>query len=320
MSSLFLILRPLSDFCKKPMTKPALLFDCDGTITGSEFLPFIVADTIKGIVESLGVEFDQALFDSVFARHKGGGFDKYYLNYIRQCPSINRNALPDLPQFAAMAVENYVNTAEKIMAGEPCEYFSIRHGVVEAIGWAVQNGYRVAVVTNAALPVVEANLKAAGIFIKDGVIADGVDNPIIIDALTCKQDYEPQWQENRKPSAFPYVNACQKLSRDPEGCIVFEDSTNGHKSAFRAGIKTRVHLSDDINPGPEVFEFPQHLDFEGGTYGQIFRPHFVIGKQSFGPETLQEIVTLHNDGSPMFNRIIGQKHGLDHGFPLSLAA
>lgn len=43
-----------------------LVIDCDGTITGPNFLPYIVGETIKDISQEFGVDFDQNLFDWVF--------------------------------------------------------------------------------------------------------------------------------------------------------------------------------------------------------------------------------------------------------------
>ncbi|WP_051786088.1 HAD family hydrolase [Endozoicomonas numazuensis] len=56
---------------------------------------------------------------------------------------------------------------------------------------------------------------------------------------------------NGKPDPEPYLLACQKLEVAPEETVVFEDSNNGIRSAFKAGCRT-IMVPDYLPPEEDV--------------------------------------------------------------------
>ena len=54
-----------------------------------------------------------------------------------------------------------------------------------------------------------------------------------------------------KPEPEIYTIACKSINENPENCIAIEDSPNGIKSAFSAGLKT-IMVPDRINPTSEI--------------------------------------------------------------------
>ena len=57
--------------------------------------------------------------------------------------------------------------------------------------------------------------------------------------------------EHSKPNPEIYLLACKSLGLQPEECIAVEDSPNGIKSAFAAGMKP-VMIPDKIKPTEEI--------------------------------------------------------------------
>ena len=54
-----------------------------------------------------------------------------------------------------------------------------------------------------------------------------------------------------KPDPEIYLTACEKLGEHPAKCLALEDSDNGVKAAFHAGLKV-IQIPDMIQPSAEV--------------------------------------------------------------------
>jgi HAD superfamily hydrolase (TIGR01509 family) len=54
-----------------------------------------------------------------------------------------------------------------------------------------------------------------------------------------------------KPDPEIYLKACQKLNKDPSCCLALEDSDNGVRSAFSAGLQV-IQVPDMLEPSAEV--------------------------------------------------------------------
>lgn len=57
--------------------------------------------------------------------------------------------------------------------------------------------------------------------------------------------------ERSKPHPDIYLKAAEKLGANPRNCLAFEDSENGVKSAFAAGL-TVVQVPDLVAPSPSL--------------------------------------------------------------------
>ena len=66
------------------------------------------------------------------------------------------------------------------------------------------------------------------------------------ETLTCGDDVV-----HAKPSPEIYQLACRSLSLSPEACAAIEDSPNGIKSAYAAGLRT-IMIPDLIPPSDEI--------------------------------------------------------------------
>ena len=66
------------------------------------------------------------------------------------------------------------------------------------------------------------------------------------DALVCADDVS-----HGKPYPDPFLKAAEKLGLKPEECLALEDSINGIKSAYAAGMIT-VMIPDLIEPTNEI--------------------------------------------------------------------
>lgn len=64
--------------------------------------------------------------------------------------------------------------------------------------------------------------------------------------------------EHSKPNPEIYLRACDLLGLKPEQCVAVEDSFNGIKSAFSAGLKT-IMVPDRVQPTEEIKSMCWHI-------------------------------------------------------------
>lgn len=263
----------------------ALLFDCDGTITDEAFLPAIVGKTIRQIVEAEGLTYNSSLFDGVFEANKGGGFDKYYLGYLNGIQSQHILNKVGLQNFSERAIDNYLEATDAIAKGKDIGIkFDINPDAIAVIQWANQQNIPVAIVTNANERIARANLEAAGIGIA------GETRGIANVALVVHRGYYGENAINRKPSAFPYEEACRLLNVSPANCIGFEDSLNGHLSLTRAGVSLRFHVSER---NPEAISFVKD--------GEECRPSTLAPYGKLSSSLILEAIEQHNNTGKVVN-------------------
>jgi HAD superfamily hydrolase (TIGR01509 family) len=112
----------------------------------------------------------------------------------------------------------------------------IKDGVVEMMQFLKENGYKIAVATS-------TSSQKAIPQLKEVKIADYFD--IIMTGDTVKKG---------KPDPEIYLTACEKLGVKPESAYAVEDSPNGIKSAFNAGMKT-VFIPDLADMPDDYDEF-----------------------------------------------------------------
>lgn len=109
----------------------------------------------------------------------------------------------------------------------------VKPGAAEALKWLAEHNYTVALAT--ATPADRAleqlkEVELAGYFTK------------IISAADVAQG---------KPAPDVYLHACQELGADPMECLAVEDSPNGVRSAYTAGIPV-VMIPDQTEPDAEL--------------------------------------------------------------------
>lgn len=301
-----------------PRPPRVILFDCDGTITGEDYLPYIVGRTLaEKLTElqrahpELNLAYNEARFEEVFKTNMGGGFDKYLGEYKKASDKAGENIdLLAEEAFLTAAVANYIYTLEAFMNGGPEVPFEVNPGMIEGMQEAVSAGDVVLIVTNARSEIVRANMAAAGIYVRGEPIPDGVTPKVLIDGVICLDDVKRaaaiisaysgkpvDWKTLRKPAEFIYtlarLKASEILSRregrpitvEPEHCIGAEDSRNGHEALLRDRIGTRLHISQDTDLArPFTFK----------VNGQEFAPHFVVRKGAMSAALMRAIIQYHD--------------------------
>lgn len=108
-----------------------------------------------------------------------------------------------------------------------------KNGVMEILEFLKENHIPVALATSTSRPSVESHLKRAGIKEYFDYIVTGDE------VSKCKPDPEI------------YLKACRGIGVEPQFAIAIEDSFNGIRSAFRAGMKT-VMIPDTVMPDDEI--------------------------------------------------------------------
>ncbi len=191
----------------------ALIFDLDGVIADSGEAHFIAW---RELCAKLGVELTRDDFDSrIFGRR-------------------NMDIFPDLldPMPPAAELERLGDEKEVLFRAGIPDHVRPVAGVVEFIRDAMAQGVAVAIGSSAPRANVEATL---GHF----AILD------CISAAVCGEDVT-----RGKPHPEVFVKAAQRLGRDINRSIVFEDAPSGIKAGVAAGA--RVVGLETTNPGARL--------------------------------------------------------------------
>ena len=109
----------------------------------------------------------------------------------------------------------------------------VKPGLHELLEYLRSKDFGIALATSTSRKTTELNLESAGV---QGYF----------DALVCGDDVK-----NGKPHPEVFLTAAAGLGEAPEACVAFEDSINGIKSAFAAGMKT-VMVPDMLQPTNEI--------------------------------------------------------------------
>ena len=109
----------------------------------------------------------------------------------------------------------------------------VKEGVRELLNWLKEQGWRIGLASSTRRSSVISHLEQAGIkdFFEEIITGDMV--------------------EHSKPLPDIYLLACRKLMVDPAGTYAIEDSPNGIRSAYRAGMKP-VMVPDLLSPDEEM--------------------------------------------------------------------
>lgn len=119
--------------------------------------------------------------------------------------------------------ENFVN-----QNGVP-----VKSGVHELLSYLQEQGYKIGLASSSRRETVLGNLEMSGLASFFSVIVTG------------------DMVEHSKPMPDIYLLACEKLGVKPEETYAIEDSPNGIKSAYAAGMKA-VMVPDLIQPDEEM--------------------------------------------------------------------
>lgn len=195
--------------------KEAVIFDMDGVIFDSETLVFHCWNVVA---EKYGIENVEEA--------------------CRECLGIN--AVETKERFLKRYGEDFPYDEYK---REMSEMFhktaangglEVKPGVQELLTFLKEHHYKIALASSTRKAVVESQLTAAGII-------DYFDEIICGDMV-----------KKSKPEPDIYLTAAEKIKVSPDKCYAVEDSYNGIRSAYRAGMD--VIMVPDMLPANEEME------------------------------------------------------------------
>ncbi len=190
------------------------IFDMDGLMFDTERL---VYDNWQKMMDERGYPYDIEVFKQTVGRRKKE-VELFYLSTYGD----------DFPywEFADEGRARYVRRVES-------EGIPAKKGLYEILEVCRKNNIKIALATSTSRRTAELNLRIAK-----------VDE--YFDELVCAEEVV-----NGKPHPEVFLTAAKKLGVAPESCAAFEDSINGIKSAFAAGMTTFM-VPDFLQPTEEI--------------------------------------------------------------------
>lgn len=195
------------------------------------------------MIKSIVFDMDGVLFDTEKVcgeawKSVGRKLNIKNIEYlISSCRGINEE---DTKKFIEKNYEGKVSGDECMMLfKESCKDIvqksgvPVKTGVYELLEYLKENNYNIALATSTNRETVIGYLKEVKIFKYFNAIITG-------DMI-----------EKGKPEPDIYLRACKEIEKNPEDCIAIEDSFNGIKSAYRAGMKV-IMVPDLLQPTEEI--------------------------------------------------------------------
>ena len=190
------------------------VFDMDGLMFDSEKLVF---ENWKTMLTELGFEYNLEIFKNTIG-FRTDETKRYYNSLYPTGFNYDELKIRSRKMFFDR-VEN--------------EGVPIKKGLFELLDFLKQNNIKMAVATSTSRQSCEKMLTKAGV-IK------------YFDAIVCGDDVT-----NGKPHPEVFLKASEKLCLEPENCVALEDSINGIKSAYSAGM-TAIMVPDFLQPTDEI--------------------------------------------------------------------
>lgn len=203
------------------MKYKAVIFDMDGVLIDSE-QPIL--DTYVELAEKHGLE----------------GMEEA----VRKCIGITMKQTREIMLEYFGDEETYVSFFEEaqeyLHAKFPNHSYPLKPGVVELLTFLKENGYKIGLASSTRREVVEE-------------ITTNHDIIQFFSCLTCGD-----MVEKSKPEPDIFLKACEGVGVVPEEAIAIEDSFNGIRAAYRAGM-TPIMVPDVMEPDEEMKELAAHI-------------------------------------------------------------
>ena len=190
------------------------VFDMDGLMFDTERL---VYENWQAMMDERGLPYDIEVFKQTVGRRKKEVELFYKATYGEDFPYW---------ELANEGRARYVQRVER-------EGIPVKPGLYEILGFFRQRGVKIALATSTSRETAELNLRLAKVL-------------DYFDVLVCGGDVK-----NGKPHPEVFLTAAERLGLSPQSCVAFEDSINGIKSAYAAGMKT-VMVPDFLQPTEEI--------------------------------------------------------------------
>lgn len=192
----------------------AAVFDMDGLMFDSERL---VYENWQKMMDEQGYQYSIEDFRMTVGKRKNEVQHFYFNKYGSDFPYW---------EFSERGKKMYVDYIHQ--NGIP-----VKKGLYEVLTYLKDNNFKIALATSTSRQTSVMNLKSAGVL-------------KYFDVLVCGDDVK-----NGKPHPEVFLTAAQRLSQAAKDCVAFEDSINGIKSAFAAGMVT-VMVPDFLQPTNEI--------------------------------------------------------------------
>lgn len=197
------------------------VFDMDGLMFDSERITY---NGWQKLMDEIGFEYSIDVFKQTVGRRKKEVEQFYFSKYGNDFP---------YRRLSEIQRKNYIDFVTT--KGVP-----VKKGLYEILDFLKDNDIKIALATSTSRQTSLINLGSAKV-------------EKYFDALVCGEDVT-----NGKPDPEVFLTAAQKIGIEPEQCIAFEDSFNGIKSAFAAGMTT-VMVPDFIQPTDEILSMVNYL-------------------------------------------------------------
>lgn len=192
----------------------AAVFDMDGLMFDTERL---VYRNWQDMMDKRGYDYSIEDFKQTVGRRKAEVQNFYFGKYGKDFPYW---------EISEEGKGRYVRYVQE-------HGISVKPGLYELLSALREKNYRIALATSTSRQTAELNLRSAK-------VTD------YFDALVCGDDVK-----NGKPHPEVFLTAASRLGVAPEDCVAFEDSINGIKSAYAAGMET-VMVPDFLQPTEEI--------------------------------------------------------------------
>ena len=192
----------------------AAVFDMDGLMFDTERL---VYDNWQQMMDERGYEYSIEDFKQTVGRRKAEVQNFYFGRYGVDFPYW---------ELSEHGKQMYIDKVKR-------DGIPVKSGLYETLSYLKEKGCKIALATSTSRQTAEFNLESAGV-------------TEYFDALVCGGDVK-----NGKPHPEVFLTAAAALGEKPEDCIAFEDSINGIKSAYAAGMTT-VMVPDFLEPTDEI--------------------------------------------------------------------
>ena len=194
----------------------AIVFDMDGLMFDTERLTVQAWDYVG---EKMGI----GKMGHMVYKTLGMNIESSRKIFIQEYG--NKIVEEDLTDYTREFFNNYFN-----------EYgIPLKTGLIELLSYLKANDYKIAVATS-------SNKKTALNHFKRANLSEYFDVIVCGDMI-----------ENSKPAPDIYLKASELLGFMPSECLALEDSPNGIRSAFSAGLKP-VMIPDLIEPTKEIIK------------------------------------------------------------------
>ena len=190
------------------------VFDMDGLMFDTERL---VYENWQAMMDEHGYHYDIEAFKQTVGRRKKEVELFYKATYGEDFPYW---------ELADEGRARYVKRVER-------EGIPVKPGLYEILDFFRQRNVKIALATSTSRETAELNLRLAKVL-------------DYFDVLVCGGDVK-----NGKPHPEVFLTAAERLGVAPENCVAFEDSINGIKSAYAAGMTT-VMVPDFLQPTDEI--------------------------------------------------------------------